>query len=219
MLNQQMISPEITPLHPEQTVEEALLKMEDLSVTHLPVVRDGIFEGLIAEDDLLDANQTDHLSALHADLQPFAVGADEHFSTAARTMASRNLSLVPVTSTNREYVGCINREMLFLQIVNQTGMLAGGAMIVLEMDPHQFSISELSKLVETNDAHITQLNTVVNELSGQLTVTLRLNKQEVSDIIATLQRYDYHVLYYSGEEHYENELRRNYNHLMNFLTI
>lgn len=219
MLNQQIISPEITPLHPEQTVEEALLRMEDLALTHLPLVRDGLFEGLIAEDDLLDADSDSKLETLHADLQPIAVGADEHFITAARTMASRNLSLVPVTTTNKEYVGSINREKLFIQLARQTGILDGGALVVLEMDPHQFSISELSKLVETNDAHITQLNTAIDEISGHLSVTMRVNKQEVSDIIATLQRYDYHVVYYSGEEHYENELRRNYNHLMNFLTI
>jgi predicted transcriptional regulator len=219
MLNQQMISPEITPLQPGQTVEEALHSMEQLSVSHLPVVKDGLFEGLLSEDDLLDAAPEDRLEALQADLQAYAVNAEDHFLSAIRTMASRNLSLVPVITASREYVGSIDRDTLFMQLVRQTGVLSGGAMVMLEMEPQQFSISELSKLVETNDAHITQLNTVVDELSGQLTVTIRINKQEVSDIVATLQRYDYHVAYYSGEEHYENELRRNYNHLMNFLTI
>lgn len=219
MLNQQMISPEITPLQPGQTVEEALHRMEQLSVSHLPLVKDGFFEGLLSEDDLLDAAPEDSLESLHADLQAYAVNAEEHFLSAARTMASRNLTIVPVVTASREYVGAIDRDTLFMQLVQQTGVLTGGAMVMLEMEPQQFSISELSKLVETNDAHITQLNTVVNEMSGLLTVTIRINKQEVSDIVATLQRYDYHVAYYSGEEHYENELRRNYNHLMNFLTI
>jgi CBS domain-containing protein len=219
MLNQQLISPEISPLQPGQTVEEALLKMQDLMVSHLPVLQDNTYLGLIAADDLLDANPADTIGSLLHDLQPFSVNADEHFSLAVRTMASRQLSVIAVVGASQEYAGAISREKLFVQLATQTGMLTGGAMVVITMEPHQFSISELSKLVETNDAHITQLNTVIDELSGHLTVTIRINRQEVSDVIATLQRYDYQVLYYSGEEHYENELRRNYNHLMNFLTI
>lgn len=97
--------------------------------------------------------------------------------------------------------------------------LMSGALVVIEMEPHQLSISELSKLVETNDAHITQFNTSIHPDTGMLLATLRINKQEISDIVATLQRYDYHVVFFSGEEHYENELRRNYQHLMNFLTM
>ena len=195
------------------------MKMQDLMVSHLPVLQDNTYLGLIAADDLLDANPADNIGSLQHDLQPFAVNADEHFSMAVRTMASRQLSVIAVVGASQEYAGAISREKLFVQLATQTGMLTGGAMVVVTMEPHQFSISEMSKLVETNDAHITQLNTVIDELSGHLTVTIRINKQEVSDVIATLQRYDYQVLFYSGEEHYENELRRNYNHLMNFLTI
>jgi hypothetical protein len=42
---------------------------------------------------------------------------------------------------------------------------------------------------------------------------------EVSDIIATFQRYEYSVRYFIGEEQYENELRYNYDHLMSYLKI
>ena len=50
-------------------------------------------------------------------------------------------------------------------------------------------------------------------------VTIRINKPEVSDIVATFQRYEYNVKYYFGEEHYANELRTNYDNLMNYLKI
>src|SRR5512137_2076016 len=126
MLNQQLISPEISPLQPGQTVEEALLKMQDLMVSHLPVLQDNTYLGLIAADDLLDANPADPIASLHHDLQPFAVNADEHFSLAVRTMASRQLSVIAVVGTGQEYAGAISREKLFVQLATQTGMLTGG---------------------------------------------------------------------------------------------
>lgn len=219
MLNQQFISSDIVPLHPNNTVEEALARMESDALAHLPIVNDGFFVGIIAEDDLLDEDVHQKIGELHDRFLHFAVMADDHFSTAASIMAGRHLSMIPVVAANKEYVGAIDKSVLFDQLIQMTGLMTGGALIVLEMELTAFSISELSKLVETNDAHITQLNTSVNEMSGLLTATIRINKQEVSDIIATLQRYEYHVVYYSGEEQYENELRRNYHHLMSFLNI
>ena len=59
---------------------------------------------------------------------------------------------------------------------------------------------------------------VVTE-TGIMQVTIRINKLEVSDIISTFQRYEYNVKYYFGEEIYENELRANYDNLMNYLKI
>jgi acetoin utilization protein AcuB len=90
---------------------------------------------------------------------------------------------------------------------------------VLEMEKVSFSFTEISKLVETNDAQIIQLNTYTDAVSGNFYITLRINKAEISDIVATFQRYEYQVKYYFGEELYENELRNNYDHLMNYLNI
>jgi hypothetical protein len=87
------------------------------------------------------------------------------------------------------------------------------------MEKLSFSFSEIGKLVETNDAQITQLNTWPDPQSGNFYIVLRINKQEISDIVATFQRYEYQVKYYFGEELYENELRSNYDHLMNYLNI
>ena len=94
-----------------------------------------------------------------------------------------------------------------------------GGLIVLEIESNQYSFNEISKLVETNDAQITQLNTSNDPETGMMQVTIRVNKPEVSDIVASFQRYEYNVKYYFGEEMYVNELRNNYDNLMNYLKI
>jgi len=94
-----------------------------------------------------------------------------------------------------------------------------GALIALEVDALQYSFSEISRIVESNDAQITQLNTAQSKDMGKTQVTLKLNKLEISDIVATFQRYDYHVKYYFGEELYTNELKNNYENLMSYLNV
>ena len=113
--------------------------------------------------------------------------------------------------------------ILVIDLLRHLGKITGasepGGLMVLEMDQRNFSFAEISKLIETNDAQITQLNTSWDSGSDSFIVTIKINKFEISDIVATFQRYDYQVKYYFGEELYENELKDNYDHLMNYLSI
>ena len=219
MLNQQIISSNLQPLNYSQTVKEALSLMADLKFPQMPVVKDGLYEGMLMEEDLLDADGQETLDNFQYDLLPFSVNANDHFLTAARLGSQQRLKLVPVINVDREYLGSIIEEDLLRQFAKLNGVQESGALLVLSMDPGDFSTGQLSKLVETNDAVITQLNTFTDEVSGKMIVTVRINKEEVSDVIATFQRYDYQVVFHAGQEQYENELKRNYNHLMNFLQM
>ena len=93
-----------------------------------------------------------------------------------------------------------------------------GALIVLEMERTRFSITEINSIVENDDATILHLN--ISPLPpSQLSVTLQINKKEISTIISTFERYEYSVSYYSGVELFENDLSSNYQNLMNYLDI
>jgi acetoin utilization protein AcuB len=129
------------------------------------------------------------------------------------------LTVIPVIEGEQEFIGAIVQGDLFKQLAKQTGAGEPGGVIVLELEKRGYSFSEISKLVETNDAHITQLNSYYDNTTETFLVTLKVNKFEISDIVATFQRYDYAVKYYFGEELYENELRNNYDHLMNYLNM
>ncbi len=94
-----------------------------------------------------------------------------------------------------------------------------GGLIVLELEGKDYSFNEINRIVETNDAQITQLNTYSDIETGIMHLTIRVSKMEISDIISTFQRYEYNVQYYFGEEFYENEIRNNYDNLMNYLKI
>ena len=186
-----------------------------------PLSRDHKLLGIVSEDMLLNAGSDEYAagsrSSLHSPAPLFR--APIIFWKHCIFVNEFNLTLIPVIDKEGDYLGSITS----VELLRHTGKLIGagdpGAIIVLEMDKINFSFSEISKLVETNDAQITQLNTYFDAGSTSFYITLRINKLEISDIIATFQRYEYKIKYYFGEEQYENELRSNYNHLMNYLSI
>lgn len=219
MLNREIISTSLPTLNLKDSVVQALDMMDEFHVSQLPVVDAEKFQGLVFEEDLMNLDQSELLQAALERFSKVAVRASSHFIEAIQTANDYHLSVVPVVEKDGEYVGSISATDLLMHLGKLTGASEPGAIIVLELDHRGFSFSEISKLVETNDAQITQLNTYWDNSADSFFVTIKINKFEISDIIATFQRYEYQVKYYFGEELYENELRSNYDHLMNYLNI
>ncbi len=194
--------------------------MDDYDVQHISVTSaEENFAGLISKQDLLDADENDTLYKLQHKMVHTSVLPQEYFLAALKTTVQFDVSVVPVVASTGELQGSITAKNLLQRINNFCGAEEQGAVIVLEMDKRNFSFGELSRLIETNDAYITQLNTRTEPSTGLLIASIRINKKEVSDIVATLQRYDYTIRHYFGEELYENELKENFNLLMNYLSI
>jgi len=220
VLNIDIISAGIPALRPEDTTQLAKEIMMDNHVNHLPVVANNRLLGCISEDNLLDAASDEApVASLQAFFTQVSVQGIAHILDTLHVSSEFQLSLIPVVGADAEYLGCITNQDLLRHVEKIIGAGDPGAIIVLEMERVNFSFSEIIKLVETNDAQVTQLNTYGDPLHAAFYITLRINKLEVSDVIATFQRYEYKVKYYFGEEQYENELRSNYNHLMNYLSI
>lgn len=219
MLNKEIISASVPTLNLNDSVSQALELMTEFHVSQLPVVNDEKYVGLIFEEDLLNANEQDLIQTLENRFSRIAVHANTHFIESIQAAHDYDLTVIPVVDKEQEFIGSITATELLKNFAKISGASEPGGVIVLELEQRNFSFSEISKLVETNDAQITQLNTYWDNSSETFLVTLKINKFEISDIVATFQRYEYQIKYYFGEELYENELRNNYDHLMNYLSI
>ncbi len=219
MLNKEIISASVPTLNLNDSVSQALELMNEFHVSQLPVVNDEKYVGLIFEEDLLNANEQDLIQTLENRFSRIAVHANTHFIESIQAAHDYDLTVIPVVDKEQEFIGSVTAIELLKNFARISGASEPGGVIVLELEQRNFSFSEISKLVETNDAQITQLNTYWDNSSETFLVTLKINKFEISDIVATFQRYEYQIKYYFGEELYENELRNNYDHLMNYLSI
>jgi predicted transcriptional regulator len=202
------------------TVGKALQLINDFKVSHLPIVAEEKYLGLISEDDLLDADNKKMLIGLLQDnFIDASIKENEHFLQAVNISNQYQTSVVPVVNNEKEFIGTISSQTLLRTLGNFSGAQNIGGIIVLEMEKSQFSISEISRIIESNEAHVLHLNTTVHPQTGLLTVTIHINKKELSTIVSAFERYEYDVVYYFGEEKFENELQNNYRHLMNYLEI
>ena len=218
MLTRELISNSIPYLHKADKVYQALQLMNDYHVAHLPIVEEEKYLGIISEEQLLHSDDDKLLEQLAVSDGGTSVQANDHFLKAIQVAVQNKLSVVPVIE-NEQILGIVTYNDLLKNASDFMSLNDPGALVVLEMESKAYSFTEINKIIESNDAQITQLNTFTDPETGIMQVTVRINKLEVSDIISTFQRYEYNIKYYFGEEMYENELRTNYDNLMHFLNI
>ena len=220
MLTIDLINNNIPRLQLQDSVAKAIQLIADFKVTHLPVVSENAYLGLLSEEDLLDADDEKlPIETLQKYFIPASVKDNVHFLNAVNTSIQFDTNIVPVLNEEGDMAGVISTTDLLKTLGSFAGANEIGGIIVLEMERSQFAISEISRIVESNDCTILHLNSHTDPVTGMLTVTLHINKKEIAAVVATFERYDYDVIYYFGNENFENEIHSNYRHLMNYLDI
>jgi CBS domain-containing protein len=220
MLNNELINHAIPQLQLQDSISRALQLIQEYRLTHLPVVSGNKYLGMIGEDDLFDAGQENSsIGILQDNFITMAVREEEHFLTSLNCFNLFETNIVPVINQQNELMGIITATDLLKALGSYSGSNEMGGIIVIEMDRSRFAISEISRIVESNDATILHLNTTFNAENSLLTVTLQLNKKEIATIVSSFERYEYTIVNYFGDEKFENEIHSNYRHLMSYLDI
>lgn len=220
MLTVDLINNSIPRLQLKDTVSKALRLINDFRVTHLPIVSDDKYLGMISENDLLDHDDIKStIEGLQEDFMLDSLKENVHFLNAVNFSNQFETTIIPIVNLENEFTGVITLADLLKTVGNFAGANEVGGIIVLEMERTKFAVSELSRIVEGNGATILHLNTTTNVETGLLSVTLHLNKKEISAIVAAFERYDYDIVYEYGDEKFENNIDTNYRHLMNYLDI
>ncbi|MBC7937485.1 MAG: CBS domain-containing protein, partial [Rhizobacter sp.] len=146
MLTIDLINNNIPRLQLQDTVAKAIQLLADFKVTHLPVVSEDTYLGLLSEEDLLDA-EDDKLTieVLQKYFIPASVKDNVHFLNAVNASIQADTNIVPVLNEEGELSGVISTSDLLKTMGNFAGANEIGGIIVLEMERSQFAISEISR--------------------------------------------------------------------------
>jgi acetoin utilization protein AcuB len=216
---EQLISPAIPTLMPDDTGNEALALMEENNVTQLPVVSDDNYISLIQESDLLDWTKPD-LALSTADFLNFkpAILATNHPFEALRLMHQMNLSVLPVIDREHKYIGSLTTEALLKYIAENSGIETPGGIIVLEVLPRDYTLVEIARICENEDVIIMNTQVHTND-QGKLEITLKLNRAAVDAVVSSFERHNYVVKEVYGENNNHDDITGKYNLLMNYINM
>ncbi|RZL61661.1 MAG: CBS domain-containing protein [Pedobacter sp.] len=220
MIAEELISNIIPPLKTSDTVQKALERMTEFKLYHLPIVNETQFLGIVSEEELIEVrDQQLPLGSLSLTiLNPF-VFQDAHIYDVIRLFNQMQLSLVPVLDLKKNYLGVVSINSLLAYTAETYAVKEPGGIIVLEISNRNNSLAHMAQIVEADNAQI--LSSYVSSFpdSTRLEITLKINKTELSGIIASFERYDYEVkAVFNNTQNDDGSIDR-FNSFMNYLNV
>lgn len=220
MTAREMISQSILPVRTSDSVQKVLDRMAEFRVSHLPIVNNIQFLGLISEDDLIEVPDYETpVGGLSLSLYNTCVQDDQHIYEVIRMFYQHKLTLVPVMNEKNDYLGVISVNTMVEYMATLTAVREPGGIIVLEISNRDNSLSHIAQVVESDNAQI--LSSYIRSFpdSTKLEITLKVNKTDISGIVASFNRYDYVVKATYNNTKSDTQTKDRYDQFMNYLDI
>ena len=221
MLAKDLISDVVPVIRTSETGTKALNWMEIFRVSHLPVVNNEDFLGLISDTDIYDLNRPDEPIGAHplSLLRPYVV-ENQHVYEIIDLVSRLNLTVVPVLNQEKQYIGCITLHDLIARFSEITAASEPGGIIILEMNIHDYSLIEIANIVESNEVKILSLYVSNHKNSTKINVTIKLNSTNLSGLFQAFERYNYTIkASFSDSDELNRFYQDRYDSFMNYLDV
>lgn len=215
-----LIEHDIPALSLQQTGRDAFHLLGEYHVKHLPVVQEGKLVGILSEEDVFNHKLYDPISEYDFSLmRRAAILEDEHIFEVMRMMGELRLTVLPVIDTEGNYRGLISQNDLLRYFAQTASFAEQGAVLVLQMPRRDYSLSNISHLVEDENVKILSAFVTSAPNPEYIELTLKLDRTDLSRVISSLERHDYDVKETFGELERSDFLRERYDALMHYLNL
>ena len=194
--------------------------MEEFKVSHLPVLKNGNFVGLISETEILDRKDIERpLDVLFDHLSRPYVLESAHVFEALAKMAEHRITVLPILDSQETYLGSTSVHKLMTVIANTGSIKETGGIVVLEMNRVDYSLVLISQIVESENAKILSSYIMSSPDSMMIEVTLKINQVELNRIIRSFERHEIQVKATFQHSADDDDLQFRYDALMNYLNM
>lgn len=210
---------EIKALSLQSSVSSAQELCGDLPITHIPVIDNHKLIGCYAEEDIQTIENPDQpLSTYTHLLHHFHVDKKATLLELIALFAENDCNIIPVLDEHQKYIGYYELRDILDVFADSPFMHKDNVTLVVSKSKTDFSMSQVSQIVESNKAKLLGLY-VSKENADTIDVTLKIASEEMNEIIQTFRRYDYNVISQLEDDMYLEELKDRANYFRKYLDM
>jgi hypothetical protein len=142
-----------------------------------------------------------------------------HIYEVIKIACDLQLTIIPVIDSEENFLGVITMQTLVNYFGTLNGIKDTGGIIVLEMNKSDYSLSEIGRIVESNNSLVLSSYVSSSSDSTKIEVTLKLNVADLKHVMATFERFEYTILASYQETEYHEQLKDRFDSLMNYLNM
>jgi CBS domain-containing protein len=197
MLAATLINPMVPTLKLTDPVSTALDWMSDYGTQQLVVVEDDLYKGIVSEPILLEVlDDNIPLSEVLRQHEEIFANEDQHVYELLRLLNQYRLQVIGVVNEDGTFAGSILAKELLERFADVLGVQEKGAVLVLKVAERDYSLAEVSRLIESNGTKVISSyysSNATYENPDDARLTLKLNRTDINPIVATLERFGYTI--------------------------
>ena len=213
------ISKDVKALTLDNTIGEAKKLFNDLTFSHVPIVKKQDLLGSILESDVRTIDNNDaKLEEYKYLFDDFHIEIEDNWMEIIKKFSANETNILPVLAKDNKYIGYYELTDV-LHFFNDTPLLNNdGFFLVIEKSVKDYSFSEISQIVESNDAKL--IGIFISGYKNDLArITLKISSEEVNEIIQSFRRYGYNLLTEHKEDLLLEELKNRSDYLQKYLNM
>ncbi len=219
MIAKNLTTEDILPLKMSDTCAQAMTMMSIYHVSDLPIVDGDKLLGLISEDEVTTSDPEKLISDMVLSPSFVYTSEDQHIFEVLGKLAQNKVSVMPVVDKDEKYTGVISQENLVKYYADTFSFKEPGSIIVIKIHKKDYSLSEVTRVIEMEGALVIASFITVLTDSAHLLLTLKINQLDVNTILQALERYEYDIHATFAEDEYVSDLKDRYDMLMTYLNV
>lgn len=200
MFIKEYISKDYPAFSTSDSIEEANEIAKEFSYSHVFIRKKGIYLGALSQA-FLEESPEGPLSTLEMHYEKFALFEDGNMLDSVKLFHTFSTNVLPILNKTEKYLGYLSCDDLFGEFAKYPLFSETGAMLVIQMHEKSYSMTEICKIVEGNNAKIYGCY-ISAFLGDDVQVTLKISSANLSSVDETFERYGYSVVqkYYDDEK-------------------
>ncbi len=221
MIAEELINQMIPPLKLTDDASKAITWMVELRTNQLPVIEKGDFLGFISEEIIFTHNNKDeNISSFELIAKECKVYQHQHFYDVVKVAADYHIQMVAVLDEGNHFIGVISVEDTLTAFAQSAAVQNPGGILVISMRQIDYSLAEISRLIESDDAKILSSCIVTDILDpSKIKLTLKINRIDLSRTMATLERFGYRIIAHFQETQIISNEKERLDILLKYLDI
>lgn len=216
-LNQFIIN-DIQPFEVETPVAELQEVFNQLTYSHVPIQKDGIYLGCLSETDVYCFEANQKVSDVLYAIEGFFVRDNTLWLDVLDRFAVNDSNVIPVLDANNNYLGYYQMVDIISMFNKMPFFSEAGGIIIVEKSQNDYSFSEICQILESNNVKL--LGAFISNFNnGAAQITIKTQNTGLSAVFESFRRYGYNIVSGHEDDTFVKKLKERSSYLDRYLNL
>lgn len=216
-LNQFIIN-DIQPFEVETPVAELQEVFNQLTYSHVPIQKDGMYLGCLSETDVYCFEANQKVGDILYAIEGFFVRDNTLWLDVLDRFAANDSNIIPVLDANNNYLGYYQMVDIISMFNKMPFFSEAGGIIIVEKSQNDYSFSEICQILESNNVKLLGVF-ISNFNNGAAQITIKTQNTGLSAVFESFRRYGYNIVSGHEDDTFVKTLKERSSYLDRYLNL